>query len=52
MIGTGELPSDDQILLVKRKNIYFGDQECHMFNFTNITTFFKFKKEQERCLLL
>ena len=47
MNGSEELFRDDQILLLKRTNIYFEDQECIMLNFTNITTFYKLKKEQE-----
>ena len=43
---------DHQILLVKRINILFDDNDCQMLNFTNITAFHKYKKEEEKSKLL
>ena len=43
---------NQQIFLVKRINILFDDNDCQMLNFTNITTFHKYKKEQEKSKLL
>ena len=52
MQDEGEEQTEDQILLVKRINITFDNQECQMLNFTNITNFHKLKKEEETTKLL
>ena len=52
MQDEGEEQAEDQILLVKRINITFDNQECQMLNFTNITNFHKLKKEEETTKLL
>ena len=52
MQDSNEETKNNQILLVKRINITFDNQECQMLNFTNITNFNKLKMEEERCKLL
>ena len=43
---------NSQILLVKRVDITFDDQECQMLTFVNITSLHQFKKEQEKSRIL
>ena len=45
MLDTTNDKTNNQILLVKRINITFENQECLMLNFTNITTLRKLQKE-------
>ena len=52
MLDPGGEAENHKILLVKRISITFDEDECQMLNFTNITTFHKFKREEEKSRLL
>ena len=52
MQDSERIDQNSQILLVKRVDITFDDQECQMLTFTNITSLHQFKKEQEKSRLL
>ena len=42
----------DQSLIVKRMNLTFNDKECQVINFTDITTYKRLKREEEKGRLL
>ena len=52
MLDLEESSEEYQILLVKRMSVTFDDTECQMLNFTNITSFHKFKQEEQKSKLL
>ena len=43
---------DDLTIILKHSNLTFNDKDCHVLTFTDITTFQKLKKEQEKTRLL
>ena len=43
---------NDATLIVKRTNLLFGDMECVVLNFEDITAIKKLKKEEEKSIMM